>query len=241
MADRETPTASTHSVDRIDGPTDTSLKERTVQLRKELNEWLPEGALDSFDEGAEETSRDLLPDAVSVGDQAPDFRLPDARGGEVELSSLLESGPVVMVFYRGEWCPYCNLQLAAFQESLDEIEAAGASLLAISPQTPDASLTHAEKHELRFGVLSDLRNKVATEYGLVIRQPDVTTAKQLEVGEELGLNVDVTTFSGDDSKEFPAAATYVVGQDGNIQWLSVSTDYRWRVGPEEVLEVLRGA
>jgi peroxiredoxin len=147
---------------------------------------------------------------------------------------LLADGPVVLVFYRGAWCPYCNLQLAAFQAALADIRAAGAALVAVSPQTPDQSLTLAERHALEFPVLSDGGNAVARDYGLVFTQSDAVTATSRRLGIELA------DFNGDDSNTLPAASTFVIGEDGVIRFASVSGDYRWRVGPEEVLAALRG-
>jgi peroxiredoxin len=168
-----------------------------------------------------------------VGDRAAGFRLPDARGGEIALDDLLIDGPVVLVFYRGAWCPYCNLQLAAFQGGLAEIRAAGAALVAVSPQTPDQSLTFAEQKALEFPVLSDVGNAVAAQYGLVFTQSEAVTATSRQLGIELA------DFNGDDSNTLPAASTFVIGEDGGIRFASVTGDYRWRVGPEEVLAVLR--
>ena len=136
------------------------------------------------------------------------------------------------MFYRGAWCPYCNLQLAAFQAALGDITAAGASLVAISPQTPDSSLTQAERAGLEFHVVSDVGNRVAREYGLVFTQAETSTAVSREVGLEL------RDFNGDDSHELPAASTFVISRDGTVLFVSISGDYRWRVGPEEVLAVL---
>ncbi len=111
--------------------------------------------------------------APRVGAAAPPFSLPDARGGQVSLQKQLACGPVVLTFYRGAWCPYCDLALRAYQEVLPHIRALGANLVAISPQTPDESLTTAEKKNLAFAVLSDAGNTVARQYGLIF---EVSTA-----------------------------------------------------------------
>lgn len=211
---------------------DTSLTQATRELREKIRAEYPARARDTWDRDSESLASRDFSSAPAVGDQAPNFRLPDARGGEVELAEMCASGPVVVVFYRGSWCPYCNLQLAAFQGALDDIAAAGASLVAISPQTPDSSLTHAERSGLGFHVLSDVGNHVAREYGLVFTQAETST----EVSRELGL--ELRDFNGDDSHELPAASTFVISRDGTVQFASISGDYRWRIGPEEVLAVL---
>ncbi|WP_396230127.1 redoxin domain-containing protein, partial [Frankia sp. CpI1-P] len=112
--------------------------------------------------------------------------------------------------------------------------AAGATLVAVSPQTPDNSLSFAEKEGLGFTVLSDPHNTVARTYGLVFRQADGSTAAQKTLG------IDLAEANGDDSHELPAAATFVVDTDTVIRFRSISADYRWRIGPEEVLAALRG-
>lgn len=213
----------------------TSLTEATLEMRAGLLGQLGEETLSAFDRDAEGLgSGGAFAAALEAGAQAPPFTLPDARGGEVALEDLLTHGPVVLVFYRGAWCPYCNLQLAAFQGALADIEAAGARLVAISPQTPDQSLSFAEQRALEFPVLTDAGNRIAAAYGLAY----TASAEATNTLRELG--VELSSFNGEDTNKLPAAATFVIGQDGHIRFASVSGDYRWRVGPEEVLAVLRG-
>ena len=209
----------------------TSLTAATDELRSDLKSQLGT-VLDSLDAGAAELGARTWP-AKAVGDTAPDFELPDARGGSVTLGSLRRDGPVVLVFYRGAWCPYCNLQLRAFQAALEDIRADGATLVAISPQTPDKSLTLAEQAELAFPVLSDVGNAVARSYGLVF------TLGAADRELHSGIGIDLTAFNGDDTWELPAPAVFVVDPDGTIRFASVAGDYRWRVGPDEVVTALR--
>jgi peroxiredoxin len=212
----------------------TSLTESTVEMRATLVGQIGSEPLTTFDRDAEALgASDAFDHALGVGADAPPFTLPDARGGEVALEDLLAKGPVVLVFYRGAWCPYCNLQLAALQSALSDIEAAGATLVGVSPQTPDQSLSLAEQHGLAFPVLSDSGNQVARAYGLAYTSSNVNTETLRELGVEL------SAFNGDDTNTLPAAATFVIGQDGRIGFASVSGDYRWRVGPDEILAVLR--
>jgi peroxiredoxin len=204
-------------------------------MRVGLLSQIGEEVLSVYDRDAEALGAgDTFAGALHVGDRAPGFRLPEARGGEVALDDLLSDGPVVLVFYRGAWCPYCNLQLAAFQSALADLRAAGAALVAVSPQTPDQSLSFAEHRALAFLVLSDAGNAVARRYGLVFTQSEAVTATSRELGIEL------SDFNGDDSNTLPAAATFVIGQNGTIRFASITGDYRWRVGPDEVLAALRG-
>jgi peroxiredoxin len=213
----------------------TSLTPATHEMRAGLVDQLGTEVAEVLDRdaaamGAEPPYRG----ALEVGAVAPDFALPDARGGQVSLSSLLAERPVVLVFYRGAWCPYCNLQLSVFQGALADILNTGATLVAVSPQTPDQSLTLAERHALEYAVLSDVGNVVAARYGLVYRVAEPVT-------ETLGdLGVNLSDYNGDESNTLPAATTFVIGQDGVIRFAAVAGDYRWRVGPEEVLAALRG-
>jgi peroxiredoxin len=212
----------------------TSLTAATVEMRAGLLSQIGEEIQSVYDRDAEAMGADdAFARALRVGDTAPGFRLADARGGNVALDDLLARGPVVLVFYRGAWCPYCNLQLAAFQSAVADIRAAGAELVAVSPQTPDQSLTVAERHALDFPVLSDVGNAVARDYGLVFTQSEAATAASRQLGVELA------DFNGDDSNTLPAASTFVISEEGVIRFASVSGDYRWRVGPEEVLAALR--
>ena len=172
---------------------------------------------------------------LQVGDAAPDFVLPDALGNAVTLADLRAQGPVVLSFYRGAWCPYCNLELQLLQQALPDIQALDATLVAISPQTPDNSLTLAEKHGLAFPVLSDAGNAVARRFGLVFTVPESLRA----VYDKLG--IDIAAHNGDGSFELPVPGTYVVGRDGTIAFAYANVDYTRRVATAEILEALRNS
>lgn len=167
-----------------------------------------------------------------AGDQAPDFTLPNPVGTPVTLSRALESGPVVVTFYRGIWCPYCSLQLKAYQKILPEIQRLGASLMAISPQSPDKSQATLLKNFLQYEVLSDLGNVVARRYGLVYQVPE--WARELYVS----FGTDLPAFNGDDSWELPIPGTFVIGRDGRIALAYAATDSRNRLEPQAILEAL---
>ena len=174
-----------------------------------------------------------LAEAIGVGDLAPDFTLPDAQGRPVALSSLLQLGPVALTFYRGGWCPYCNLQLRAYQAALPEMTALGARLVAISPQLPDGSRSTAEANALTFDVLSDVGNQVARAFGLVYELPEELRAALRSNNKALpGIN-------GDDSSELPVPATYVIGRDRLVALAFVDVDYRQRLAPEDILAALQ--
>jgi peroxiredoxin len=171
----------------------------------------------------------LLAHALRAGQRAPDFALPDATARTVTLESLLARGPVVASFYRGAWCPYCNLELQAWQRHLPELGARGAALVAISPQKPDASLTLVEKHALAFDVLSDAGNQVARRFGIVYAMDEPLRP----IYERSG--VDLPAHNGDSSFELPVPATYLIAQDGLIAGAWIELDYRYRAEPSAVL------
>lgn len=171
--------------------------------------------------------------ALKEGEQVPDFTLPDARGLAVTLSHLLKQGPVVIAFYRGEWCPYCNLQLHTYQQMLPQIQALGASLVAISPQSPDHSLSLAEKQALTFAVLSDAGNQVAREYGLVFTIDEAVRAAHKQIG------VDLPTFNGDESWELPMPGTFVVDQSGTVRLAFVDPNFTHRLDPSIIIAELK--
>ncbi|MDX2089079.1 MAG: peroxiredoxin-like family protein [Kofleriaceae bacterium] len=170
--------------------------------------------------------------ALKVGDAAPSFDLPDARGGRGSLDVALRDGPVVLVFYRGQWCPYCDLQLRAYQEVLPRIRALGATMVAVSPQTPDESLSTAEKRSLAFAVLSDRGNEVARRYGLVFRSPAGLDAVHR------GFGIDLARSNGDDSNELPVPGVFIIGRDRRIAFRFVEPDYRVRLEPAALLAQL---
>ncbi|APA63017.1 peroxiredoxin-like family protein [Maribacter sp. 1_2014MBL_MicDiv] len=172
--------------------------------------------------------------ALKVGEQAPDFELPDALGNQIKLSGLLENGAVVVTFYRGSWCPYCNLQLRALQAKLPEIQSLGATLVAISPEVPDASMTKNEISEMDFTVLSDQDAKVASKYGVAWEVPEFLLDHM-----RVDRNLDLKQINNGNGTVLPIPATFIVGTDGAIQWSYVNVDYRTRSEPDEIVEALK--
>ncbi|MDI1265508.1 MAG: peroxiredoxin-like family protein [bacterium] len=171
--------------------------------------------------------------AKQVGDQAPDIVLPDANGQTFRLATLLAKGPVVVTFYRGGWCPYCNLELRAYQAVLPRIAAAGASLVAISPEKPDDTVSTTEKNALTFPVLSDVGQTVGKAFGLVYAFTDELRAVYD------GLKLDIPGKNGaSDDWALPLSATYVIDRDGRIVFADTGVDYRRRTDPLDILQVL---
>jgi peroxiredoxin len=169
----------------------------------------------------------------SPGSAAPLFELPNHKGTTVSLTGLLETGPVVVVFYRGVWCPYCNLTLRAYQQHVPEITQLGATVVAVSPQAPDDSLTVAERNDLTYEVLSDVRAAAARAYGLVFRLPRYLQEAYQEMGHPL------PAFNGTDDWELPIPATFVIDRDGTIRFADADPDYTRRANPAVVLAALR--
>jgi peroxiredoxin len=176
---------------------------------------------------------DVAKNAINVDDSIPDFTLPDATGKSVQLYDRLNNGPVVLSFYRGGWCPFCNLELQALQSRLPDIQALGASLIGISPETPDISLTTSEKHQLEFDVLSDIGNRTARDFGLLFTVYEEMRPLYLKWG------LDVPACNGDDSWELPVPATYLIGADRTVKAAHVDRDYTKRMEPEHILTALR--
>ncbi len=210
-----------------------SLTDQLAACRQKSAEMVPEETRAKMRQAAEGLAASgLAESARGTGDVAPAFTLPNVRGETVALRDLLGEGPVVLSFYRGGWCPYCNLELRALQQALQQIETLGARLVAVSPEVPDQSLSTAEKAELTFEVLSDVGNAVARDFGLVF-----ALAEDLRpVYHSWGL--DIPAHNGDDRYETPIPATYVIAADGTIVQSFVDADYTKRMEPSDVVAAL---
>lgn len=173
----------------------------------------------------------VLDNALNVGDKAPDFTLKNATGDDISLYDRLDEGPVVLVWYRGGWCPYCNITLQRLQSELPNFEKHNASLIALTPEVPDSSLSTTEKNDLQFDVLSDEGQKVSKEYGVVFQLTD-------EVAARYEKSFGLTEYNNDDSKKLPLAATYVIDTNGIITYAFLDADYRNRAEPKDIIEAL---
>jgi peroxiredoxin len=207
-----------------------SLQDELDALRAEFVRMAPPGRAALYDAKVEELRQAFpIKKTLKTGDRAPDFTLPNSSGRPVSLAGLLRTGPAVVTFYRGGWCPYCNLQLRAYQRALCEITASGGKLVAISPQLPEGSLSTAEMNKLSFDVLSDVGNFVARSFGLVYSLPDELRAALKALPR----------INGDDSWELPLPATYVIASDRKIALAEIELDYRGRLEPEAIVAALR--
>jgi peroxiredoxin len=172
--------------------------------------------------------------ALKAGDKAPEFTLQDPDGNPVSSVELLAKGPLVLSFYRGVWCPYCNMELQALEAALPAIRDLGASLVAISPQIKANSRKSVRQNELSFPILSDSKNDVAAAFGLRFTLPDYL----IELYKSFGN--DLPKINDDPSWTLPMPARFVVGTDGIITYAEVNPDYTLRPDPSELLPALRG-
>jgi peroxiredoxin len=171
--------------------------------------------------------------ALKTGDKAPAFTLNNADGHAVSSTDLMAQGPLVVTFYRGVWCPYCNIELQAIEEVLSEIRQRGAKLVAISPQTAPYSVRSQSENKLSFPILSDRRNEVAAQFGLRFKLPDYLSDLYKTVFQN-----DLAVINDDPSWTLPMPARYVLAQDGTIVYSEVSEDYTRRPDPQEIIPVL---
>lgn len=181
---------------------------------------------------AEIMSADYGENALNEGSTATNFTLPNLKGESTQLSSLLSKGPVVLNFYRGGWCPFCNLEFKSLHDILPQIKQHSATLVGISPELPDNSMSTIKKHQLQFEVLSDVGNKVAEQFGLVMKVPEVIRPLYLEWG------LDLPAINGEESWELPIPATYVINTDGKIIIAYVNKNYTERMEPDDIIKAL---
>ena len=194
---------------------------------------IPETANRAIADAMTQIETNQVAPGLAVGDQAPRFALPNPEGKPVSLDERLAQGPVVLTFFRGDWCPICNLQLRALQRALPEIEAAGASLIAVSPQALSHALTLTEKAELDFDVLSDINQTVIRNYRLQFTMPPQAQDAYLGL-----LALDLGKQNADGSWNLPVPGTFIIDQQGIIRNRHVTADFTRRMEPEEVLEAL---
>lgn len=175
----------------------------------------------------------MLKRALNKGDTAPDFTLKNAVGLDVTLSTLLKDGPVVITWYRGSWCPYCNIALQSYQKNLSKINAAGGQFIALTPELPDHSLPTQKKFSLEFEVLTDLNNKVAEQFKIVFK---MTPWIKKAMDDFAGLH----KYNGKtyDNGTLPLSATYIITPDRKIAYAFLDAEYRNRATPETIIKEL---
>ena len=211
-----------------------SIREQSSQVKAAAADRLPAGVGETFDRSIRGLVDEGVPaGTVTVGDTLGSFTLRDANGAAVTLDELVAVGPAVIVFYRGGWCPYCNVALRTYQrELLPELAAFGARLVAISPQTPDESLSTAEKAGLGFTVLSDPGSRLARQIGVAFAQADDVLAAQRSLG------LDIAQVNAEGSTELPRPTVLIVDEARTVRFVDVQPDYTARTEVPDILEAL---
>ena len=201
-------------------------------LRQDLLAQLPPDVLNMLDNSlADMLSEKLESHALQCGDIAPDFSLISTDNEKINLYQLLETQPVIISFFRGSWCPFCVKELEHFQNNL-ELMQKNAHFIAISPQKSSISGQLKKEKSMSITILSDIKNNIANQFGLVFTLPE----KMRELYKSLGANL--FDFNDDDSYTLPIPATYVIGQDKKIQFAYVNVNYMERADISELLKVL---
>ncbi len=211
----------------------TSMNEQLKAAAQQFQANSPLEAQIKFGQMIEELQKSGIASGLTVGQKAKDFKLSNALGQDIVLYDELAKGPVVLIFYRGGWCPFCNIQLKAYQQLLPEIQAQGAQLIAISPQKPDHSLSFQEKEGLEFQVLSDPHGIVTAKYNLLFDVPQ--GAK--EVMESFGL--DLAEYNHTSKWILPVPATFMIDENATIRSAYVNPSFMQRQSPEEIIQALR--
>ena len=211
-----------------------TIREQSEQLKAAAAERLPAEVVEVFDRNIEDFLAQGIPaEAVKAGDQLAAFTLDDATGTAVSLGQLVQAGPAVIAFYRGGWCPYCNVALRTYQrELLPELDAFGARLAAISPQSPDQSLSTTEKAGLAFTVLSDPGSRVARNIGIAFQQADDVLAAQRQLG------LDLAQVNAEGSTQLPRPTVLIVDQNQTVRFVDVQPDYTARTEVADILAAL---
>jgi peroxiredoxin len=182
---------------------------------------------------AELARRDFIDHVLAVGDSFPDVALPTADGELIPLGDLWREGPLVVTFFRGEWCPYCRLQLAALEAAAPQIEALGAKLIAVTPETGGRAAATELGHHGRYQVLSDVDCGLGLHCGVVFQMPGVYRDLLLKYGN------DLAERHGNDSWFLPIPATFVLDRQGRVRWRFADVDFTRRAEPAEILAALR--
>ena len=211
-----------------------TVTEELKNLESKSSGQTPKEILEAGRKGNEELQASgILKTALNVGGKMPVFSLKDAAGKTVNSVELLKEGNLVIVFYRGAWCPFCNLYLRGLQRHLPQIKANGGNLVAISGENPDNSLTVEQKNDLEFRVLSDPNFDTARKFGIVYKVPKPINDVVLSYG------LDFKEYYKTEESELPLSATYVVKQNGEIVYAFLEPDYKKRAEPEKIIEVLQ--
>ncbi len=211
----------------------SELAKQIEQFNNELATQVPQEVLEAFGKSIKDLkTKNIEEKSIKLGAIMPDFSLPNAKNEIIHSKEILKSGKMIIAFYRGSWCPYCNLELKALQENLSKINDKKVSLVAISPQSPDNSLSIIEKHNLTFEVLTDKDNTFAKQLGIVFELQDFV----LPFYNALGINL--SSFNKNDDTSLPIPAVFVVNENGIIIYKFADVNYMNRIDIDELLNTL---
>ena len=210
-----------------------TLQDQLNAFKEQFKTMAPEGAIEAFGRSTQELiDSGQAERALKAGDKAPDFVLTDSDRGEVALKDLLAKGPVVLTFYRGVWCPYCNIELKALEQVAEDIRARGATLVAISMQGAADSRKSQRDNELSFPILTDKNGELADKFGIRWSLQDYV------IPVHDGFGVNLPTIHGDGQWNLPMPARYVVDTDGSIAYAEVNPDYTRRPEPADLFPIV---
>jgi peroxiredoxin len=213
--------------------TSLTLKDQLAFMKRDFEAKVPPEKRKVMQDSIDQLKASKLEEkALKVGQKFPDFTLPNSSGKPIHLRALLKSGPVIVSFYRGSWCPYCNAQLSSFQQHLGEFKSKGATLVAITPEKPDLETFLKEGKKLEFDILNDKNNQLATKLGLVFG----LTPELKAIYQQFG--IDLTKTQGNPDWKLPVPATYVIGKNGKVVFEFLDVDYTHRADPVDILKAL---
>jgi peroxiredoxin len=217
--------ASEDNLNSVQAKLDAKLKdfEKTASEEKKA----------AYEKGLEEIQNSgILSRALKKGDVVPDFSMTSSNGEEYSLLGLLNKGPIVVTWYRGGWCPYCNIYLKGLRDAKEDIQELGGQIIAISPEKPEKTEETITNNKIPFIVISDKDNNIAKKFNISYKLPDI-------VLEQFEGRIDLNEYNGNENNELPLSATYVIDQDANIIYSFLDVDYRKRAEPAEIIQVLK--
>lgn len=210
-----------------------NLEQQINELNENLAKQLPTEVLEVFGKSIQDLKAKNMEDSsISVGDKFPDFSLPNTSDKTVALKELLQNGKVIIAFFRGSWCPYCNLELKALQDNLKQITGKNVTLIAVSPQTSDYSEELKSNHHLEFELLTDKNNALAKQLGITFELQNYVIPTYSSLGIEL------SEYNENNNNELPVPAVFVIDTNSSIVYKFVDTNYMNRINIQELIEQL---